>query len=179
MNLAKAKGSAIEGVRDDVIGIPRSTSQETPRNADAWIVDHDAIGENAKECAGGVLLPKPAAGLVAGAGRAQLATDPLRGVVQHSAGRAQKCVRGPKTVKGKALVDLGFVEDKIGIGRKMRVDVRRGHPGNVVGDHHGPIAIRAKVPKRHNDLVQISGVAIATLRVRGTNATAHGFLDPT
>jgi len=82
----------------------------------------------------------------------------------------------PKAARGSALVNVSFVEESVGIGREVLINVRGWQSVNVVGDEvRESVAVIAKFAKRYDDLVEIGGISISPFGMRDASATAHGF----
>mmetsp|Transcript_33624 Transcript_33624/g.62125 ORF Transcript_33624/g.62125 Transcript_33624/m.62125 type:complete len:359 (+) Transcript_33624:428-1504(+) len=134
----EAERSAIEHVRDGRVGRPRTAATESPGDAHVRIVHHDAVGVDAVVRAGGVLLPKVAANLVAREeieeGGQALGED-----VRDAAGCEEAQDDRPDAPEGAAVVLLCVVQELVRVGREAFVDPGGRETVDVVGYDHSAV----------------------------------------
>jgi len=141
------------------VGIPRPA----PAHAEVpgvRLVDFDPVGIHAVECPLGVILAHVAAHLIAGTAVAAHHSESAC-EDEGPEGRAQpQHVLGTAAPEGPAVVDLGRVQEAVGVGGEVPAVVEVGgrEAVDVVGHPHGigPVPAKGSKPWRRSLLISIS-----------------------
>lgn len=74
------------------------------------------------------------------------------------------------------MINFSFIEEGVGVRCKMSVDVSGRKPVDIIGDQvRGTIPKIAEFPQRHDDLVEVTWVAVTPLAVGDAAAATHAL----